>query len=227
MAAIVQRWMAASRARPRGYRRNESEGSIVGRAQDPADRVAGCAAADAQPEWNALVARNETNYAVFQTYEWFDAWWQSPGRNRRLFFLVVRNGADIVGFAPLMLRRTIAGLRQMEFIGTGNADYQDFVLPIDKPAALLAICSFLRENASRWDRLRLTNVPRADRRRWRLLTEAARVCGFGFVEGDRRFDVRFCCSRDTREAARELIDRYSMRRPLNWFSARGACAVVT
>src|SRR5690606_12642575 len=48
--------------------------------------------------WNALVADNEIN-TVFQTYEWFDSWWQVFGKGRELFFLVVREGDEIVGFA--------------------------------------------------------------------------------------------------------------------------------
>src|ERR1700754_4495691 len=40
-------------------------------------------------EWNDLVAHNETN-SIFQTYEWFDAWWQTFGGAHELFFLLLR-----------------------------------------------------------------------------------------------------------------------------------------
>ena len=109
-------------------------------------------------EWNALVAANETN-TVFQTYEWFDAWWQCFGASRELFLLVVREGDVIRGFAPLMRRSNIFGWRTLEFVGTGNADYHDFVLPYDKPRAVAAICKFLRANRRRWDRLALGKLP--------------------------------------------------------------------
>jgi CelD/BcsL family acetyltransferase involved in cellulose biosynthesis len=42
----------------------------------------------------------------------------------------VRGDGRIIGFAPLMIRRRFAGLKQLQFVGSGNADYQDFVLPV-------------------------------------------------------------------------------------------------
>ena len=66
---------------------------------------------------------------VFQTWEWFDAWWSSFGAGHRLYFLSVHDGEDVIGFAPLMMIRGRLGLRQLEFVGSPNADYQDFVIP--------------------------------------------------------------------------------------------------
>lgn len=180
----------------------------------------------AATDWNALVARNETN-TVFQTYEWFDAWWQSLRGRNRLFFLYVRHRGAIVGFAPLMLGRTSLGLRQLEFVGTGNADYQDFVLPVDKPAALKAIAAFLHANSRRWDRLRLTNVP-SHSSTLVLLTEAAKSTGLAFVE-EAIVPCPVLMLTGAADAARDLIARYSLRRPLNWFKSRGElrCRYVT
>ena len=48
-------------------------------------------------EWNELVARNETN-SIFQTYQWFDAWWRTFGDAHQLFFLLLRQEGRIVGF---------------------------------------------------------------------------------------------------------------------------------
>jgi len=55
-------------------------------------------------DWNELSARSETN-TIFQTYEWFDAWWSVFGPHNDLFFLVLRKRGEVVGFAPFMLRR--------------------------------------------------------------------------------------------------------------------------
>src|SRR3990170_3032712 len=109
-------------------------------------------------EWNELVARNETN-SVFQTYQWFDAWWRTFGNDHQLFFLLLRQEGRIVGFGAMMLRRMAFGGRRLEFVGTGNSDYQDFVVPQDKQAALHAICEFLRAHSSRWRSAWLSNVP--------------------------------------------------------------------
>jgi CelD/BcsL family acetyltransferase involved in cellulose biosynthesis len=168
--------------------------------------------------WNALVAANETN-TIFQTYEWFDAWWQAFGARSQLFFLVVRDGDEIVGFASLMRRRSAFGWRQLEFAGTGNADYQDFVLPRDKPRALAAICAFLHATWLRWDRLALANVP-GQSSTLALLTAAARDSGLRIVD-----EVHMPCPALSFEPdagqARHMIEKYSVRRPLNWFRKHG------
>jgi CelD/BcsL family acetyltransferase involved in cellulose biosynthesis len=169
-------------------------------------------------EWNALVRANETN-TVFQTHEWFDAWWQTLRGRSRLFFLNVTRDGRTIGFAPLMVRRTKLGLRQLEFVGTGNADYQDFVLPTEKPRAVAAICAFLRGHSGRWDRMWLANVPEQSAT-LALFRESAGVHGLALVtETVMRCPV-LLLEKDT-SAVRELVDRYSLRRPLNWFSARG------
>jgi CelD/BcsL family acetyltransferase involved in cellulose biosynthesis len=169
-------------------------------------------------EWNALVAANETN-TVFQTYEWFDAWWQCFGSTRDLFLLVVREGTAIRGFAALMRRTNMFGWRTLEFAGAGNADYQDFVLPHDKPRAVAAICAFLRANCRRWDRLALGNVPSTSST-LPALAEAGLANGLHLVK-----EVRVPCPTmllyEDQARARRVIDRYSVRRPHNWFTKRG------
>jgi CelD/BcsL family acetyltransferase involved in cellulose biosynthesis len=168
-------------------------------------------------EWNALVARNETN-SVFQTCEWFEAWWHTFGDSHQLFFLLLRREGRIIGFGALMLRRMTFGLRRLEFVGTGNADYQDFVVPEDKQAALHAICEFLRARSSRWSSAWLTNVPSQSSTVF-YLHEAGRRYGLQLVEEGR---VRCpALQLSDRKAAEKLLKKYSLKRPLNWFSSRG------
>ncbi len=168
--------------------------------------------------WNALVAANETN-TIFQTYEWFDSWWRSFGARRRLHLLVVREADAVVGFAAFVTRRTRFGLRQLEFVGTGSADYQDFVLPVDKPRALRAICAFLVSERRAWQRLELTNIPGSSTT-LDLFTKFAQECGL-FLVCEARVSCPTLLLRDDRERARRILGKYSMRRPLNWFSKRG------
>lgn len=173
----------------------------------------------AADEWNALVAKNETN-TVFQTYEWFDAWWQSFGASRELFFLVLREASVITGFAAMMRTRTPFGWRELQFAGAGNADYQDFVVTTDKPRAIAAICEFLRDCGSRWERLALGNIP-SHSSTLPLLTAAAGETGLYLVN-----EARVICPtlklKEDPARAREMIKKYSLRRPHNWFSKRGA-----
>jgi CelD/BcsL family acetyltransferase involved in cellulose biosynthesis len=169
-------------------------------------------------QWNALAAANETN-TVFQTYEWFDAWWQVMGPSRELFFLVVRDGDAVCGFAPLTRRRSRFGWRLLEFSGTGNADYQDFILPRDKPAQLAAICEFLRARRWSWERLALANIPSHSSTHALLLAAAART-GLSLVD-----EVNVPCPTlllmPDSTPARRMIEKYSLRRPLNWFRKHG------
>jgi CelD/BcsL family acetyltransferase involved in cellulose biosynthesis len=169
-------------------------------------------------EWNALCAHNETN-TVFQTYEWFDAWWRAFGAQHELFLLLLRRGDRIVGFAPFMIRRVLPGMAQLQFVGAGNADYQDVVLPTDRPEAVQAICRFLRTHAHKWDRALFANIP-AESSTLRLFRQYG--AGLGLHVVDR---ARTSCPvlrlNGHEDATRHLIGKYSVRRPLNWFSRRG------
>jgi CelD/BcsL family acetyltransferase involved in cellulose biosynthesis len=170
-------------------------------------------------QWNALASANETN-TVFQTYEWFDAWWRSFGTAHGLFLLVVRDGANIIGFVALTLSRGAWGWRELRFAGAGNADYQDFVLPTRKADAIAAICRFLQTNWLSWDRMAFGGIP-SHSSTLPLLTEAAVHCGLHLVD-----EARVTCPtlllQEDPSRARRLIDKYSLRRPHNWFSKRGA-----
>jgi len=169
-------------------------------------------------QWNDLAALNETN-SIFQTYEWFDAWWQTFGGAYELFFMLLRREGQVIGFGAMMLRNVSLRGRRLEFIGTGNADYQDFVLPYDKPAALASICKFLRRHASRWRSAWLCNVPSQSSTLDELhkagvgsklyfVQEAQLRCPALRLDGDR-------------SNVEKLLKKYSLKRPLNWFSSRG------
>ena len=169
--------------------------------------------------WNALVSLNETN-SIFQTYEWFDAWWRTFGTGHRLFFLLLRKNGEVVGFAALMLRRQLLGGPRLEFVGTGNADYQDFVLlPEHKEAAMMAICSFLHERAAHWRSAWLCNVPSQS-------STLVHLRRFGVAHELHLVDeaVMRCPSLQLQSEGRDaerLLKKYSLKRPLNWFASRG------
>jgi CelD/BcsL family acetyltransferase involved in cellulose biosynthesis len=170
-------------------------------------------------QWNELVTHNETN-SIFQTHQWFDTWWRTFGAAHGLFFLLIRNDRDIVGFAPLMVRRGRLGWRRLQFVGTGNADYQDIVvLPEHKPAALRSICSFLSEHDSRWDSLWLSNVPSQSSTLFHLRSRGAEF-GLRLVEQARSRCPALQLLPD-RSGAEKLLGKYRLKRPLNWFTARG------
>jgi CelD/BcsL family acetyltransferase involved in cellulose biosynthesis len=80
--------------------------------------------------WNDVLRR--CNHSVFSTWEWLSTWWKHFGKERKLRVLVAQEKDEILGIAPLMLSeynfRHLGKLRKVEFIGSQNSDYNDFIL---------------------------------------------------------------------------------------------------
>lgn len=172
-------------------------------------------------EWDALAARGDTNTA-FQTLAWQLSWWRTLRGDARPLVLLAEEGGRLAAAAPLMLvRRQALGGREraVEFIGTGTADYCDFIFDRERPAPLRGLLAWLDEHRQGWDRLSLVNIPGGSasllelsdlfrRRRYpvdaRLLYEApARILGDA-------------------EADREAANRESMRKAQRYFQRQGA-----
>jgi CelD/BcsL family acetyltransferase involved in cellulose biosynthesis/GNAT superfamily N-acetyltransferase len=111
------------------------------------------------PEWNALLARNDTA-TVFFTHEWVKSWWQAFGANHSLYLLVIRDDGKAIGLAPLMLTRSrFLGRehRVIRFIGTPNADYADIIGP-DKTKLTTQVVEYLNAHRDDWDRVELSQI---------------------------------------------------------------------
>ena len=169
-------------------------------------------------QWNALADRNATS-TVFQTWEWFDAWWSSFGADRRLYFLTVHDGDDLIGFAPLMMIRGRLGLRQLEFAGSPNADYQDFVIPDRRSEAVPAICRYLHAERRHWDMLALRNLPAESPTRMELISGFAQL-GLGSMDTELIICPSLCIAGHESEV-RDLIGRYSVTRKVRQLEQRG------
>lgn len=170
-------------------------------------------------QWNALVARNPTRTA-FQTWEWFDTWWSAFGTRHHLYLLTLHEGSDVVGIVPLMLVRGPLGLRQLEFIGTPNADYQDLIIPERRAEAVPLVCRFLYDERRRWDMIVLRNLPAQSP----TLPEFS--AGFaGLALGVADLERQPCPGvqiRGREDEIRKLLDRYSIRRSERRLEKRGA-----
>jgi CelD/BcsL family acetyltransferase involved in cellulose biosynthesis len=76
-------------------------------------------------EWSALLARSSSNEPVL-TPTWLSTWWQIYGEpeGRELRTVAFRDGARLVGLAPLCLRRCTrlpwTGLFRLELLGSGE-----------------------------------------------------------------------------------------------------------
>ncbi len=120
-------------------------------------------------DWNRLAGDTP-----FRQWEWLANWWKYYRENSELYTLVVRDDAGIVrGIAPWRLRRSVAGGRVIEMLGSGkvSSDYVSILcLPSDINQVAAAIGEWLADAnqgtaASRgntWDLLFLTGIVTGD-----------------------------------------------------------------
>ena len=125
--------------------------------------------------WAALCSRSGTN-TIFQTYEWHTAWWDAYGEASELYLLVVEDGPDLVGIAPLMLCREDGGRKVLAFIGDYRSDYLDSVYDADKPEVVHTLIAYLAGRRGDWDILNLKEIPEGSPTH-RELAGAARQSG--------------------------------------------------
>lgn len=113
-------------------------------------------------EWNAVLSRSRYN-DFFVTWQWLYSWWQTYHKKTdRLFIIVVRQDEQIIGIAPLMIRKIkYYGYPRNTvcFIGEGNSDHSN-VLVLRKPEIVLRkICSQLKKAEGLWDIVSLRELP--------------------------------------------------------------------
>ena len=112
-----------------------------------------------EPIWNKL-AESAEFVTVFQTFEWLHSWWQSFGSNHELNILTVYDGEKLIGIAPLMLtrlRRFGRKCRSIQFIGTPDSDYHDFI-GAEKKLIADAVIDHLLGRQSEWTDIDLDQV---------------------------------------------------------------------
>jgi CelD/BcsL family acetyltransferase involved in cellulose biosynthesis len=115
------------------------------------------ALAEIGPAWGSLLKNVRTN-TIFQTYEWVSSWWEVYGKSSRLCVLILKEGEEIRGIAPLMLR-DYKVLRRLTLIGRHRADYSDFIVHKDRPEDYRAFLSHLAFGLRNYDEVMLENVP--------------------------------------------------------------------
>jgi CelD/BcsL family acetyltransferase involved in cellulose biosynthesis len=83
-------------------------------------------------EWTDLLAHSSSD-CIFLTWEWLRTWWKHLSGSRKLHVLVVRRAGQVIAIAPFASPSTIlirlAGIRALEFLGTGSvgSDYLDII----------------------------------------------------------------------------------------------------
>jgi len=119
-------------------------------------------------EWNDLLSRSATKH-IFLTHEWQYTWWKHFGTgDENLLILLVRDGDDLVGIAPLRRDRLrLKGLpvfRTISFLLGYEADYRDFLLQQGTEWDVLGnLISYLKGQVGSWHILSLIGLHGASR----------------------------------------------------------------
>jgi CelD/BcsL family acetyltransferase involved in cellulose biosynthesis len=147
--------------------------------------------------WNRLLAQSEIK-SVFLTWQWLSTWWECFGEGATLFAFAVERDGELIGIAPLVLRRE-HGQRIVEFLGMGSSDYCDIIATAeDKPAVVRAVLDALLKRRDRWERVRLRYLPAHSSTAdafaalslpagWELLREVEATCPALSIEASRPF----------------------------------------
>jgi len=112
-----------------------------------------------QNEWNTLLS--STDNALFSSWEWITCWWKHFGGTRQMRVLVAEDDSQIVAIAPLMLTEyklmKFSKLRKMEFIGSPQSDYNNFILT-KNPSNCMRLFMKHIESINGWHYLELRDV---------------------------------------------------------------------
>ena len=106
-----------------------------------------------QDQWEGILPHCSTN-TIFVTPRWQRIWWRHFGKEAELSILSVRDGDEILGIAPLMLRNGV-----MSFVGDDDLfDYHDFLVPQGNEAVFYDVLFDYLIGAD-WHTLELTSLP--------------------------------------------------------------------
>ncbi|HAZ09628.1 MAG TPA: hypothetical protein DCY56_00770 [Candidatus Omnitrophica bacterium] len=107
-----------------------------------------------EDNWGYLLKESGVDN-IFLSFDWILTWWRCFSRGNSLFVLKIMDKDQLIGIAPLMIRRhTFFGLpvRTIYFIGTVVSDRMDFILTgPKKKESILAVLNYIMKNSSRWD----------------------------------------------------------------------------
>lgn len=99
-----------------------------------------------EPDWSRLLSEGGF-HTIFQTFRWLLTWWECLSGDSELCLLVIREGGTVVGIAPLMITQP---QREVQFIGTPNADYSD-IIGSHKDTVWQQVISYLAHNRGEWN----------------------------------------------------------------------------
>ena len=119
-------------------------------------------------QWNALLHRGNTD-AVFLTWEYQRAWWESFQRTGLLLIAAVRDG-QLLAIAPFF---TEEGM--VYFVGSGGSDYLDFIGDTSDPAVLDLLLATARDRVPEFQGFQFYHVLESSGTGERLRAAAGRL----------------------------------------------------
>ncbi|TAJ99752.1 MAG: GNAT family N-acetyltransferase, partial [Candidatus Manganitrophaceae bacterium] len=148
---------------------------------------------ESKADWERLFARSSAQNP-FLTWEWMAAWWRHLGAGRKLHLLFVRRDGELIGIAPLYLRKIRQGgvsFYALSFLGDEGvgSDHLDLLSRSGcEDDVAEAIAQTWREERRGWDFIALRHLaedsPHAARllrlseQGWRVRRQAGEVCPY-------------------------------------------------
>lgn len=166
--------------------------------------------------WNSLVACSDTN-SVFQTHQWTRSWWTTFAAQYEPVFVRVSDASEVVGVAPLVIKRDGVRTRVIRFLGDSRADYCDFLTRADKRSVLAEILRTVFRRG--WDVLELNNIP-AHSRTVQIVREICRADGYRTL-AEEQFICPTLLIEGHEDQAREIYNKPSLRRRENFLRRNG------
>lgn len=110
--------------------------------------------------WNALSAQLQPQ-SVFFTHEWFDAAWQWEKLDSQLYIFAFFHDAQLVGIAPLILRRSASWphKRTLAFLSVPDTQVCDILAPPGLRQRIIDRLMVELSGSKDWDVLELSYLP--------------------------------------------------------------------
>lgn len=174
--------------------------------------------------WNALAAGSPTN-SIFQTYQWVSSWEKSYKGEHEPLYVSVSGPCGVVGVAPLMITNGGLNKRIVKFLGDGRADYCDFLLAGDRPAALERIFDRVIAAQDRWDVMELNSIP-SESPTIASVHDICRRSGYHVLQRQLYTSPALIIKEHESEAVR-IFNKASLRRRQNYFQRTGSLTFKT
>lgn len=114
-----------------------------------------------ESDWKYIFEKSQSNNPCV-SWEFFSLWWKHYANDQKMLILLVKDGTDIIGIAPLMsINGNFVTLRKpiIRFLSDDTAaDYMDFVILCNNKEVVRTILHFLVK-LENWGRIDLRRIP--------------------------------------------------------------------